>query len=81
MNEEKIEEKVEKLLNCKETTRIFGYSERGILNSLMFEISKDKKLMIEFLKLILKKYRKESELQFVLKSFLIILYLVLAVQT
>ncbi|MDD4684391.1 MAG: hypothetical protein PHD45_04075 [Bacteroidales bacterium] len=52
MNEEKIEEKVEKLLNCKETTRIFGYSERGILNSLMFEISKDKKLMIEFLKLL-----------------------------
>lgn len=46
------EEKVEKLLNCKETTRIFGYSERGILNSLMFEISKDKKLMIEFLKLL-----------------------------
>lgn len=49
------EEKVEKLLNCKETTRIFGYSERGILNSLMFEISKDKKLMIEFLKLLPKK--------------------------
>ena len=42
--------------------KIYGYSERGMINSLMFNISEDKDLMIKFMEILPEKISQENEI-------------------
>lgn len=54
-----LREEIDMLIDCENTMRIFGYSERGIINSLMFNIGEDKELMTKFIKLLPSKIAEE----------------------
>ena len=42
--------------------KVYGYSERGMINSLMFNISDDKDLMIKFMEILPEKISQENEI-------------------